>query len=33
VADSEILPDQGALIVVLLDARRKAIETSELAHD
>lgn len=31
VADGEISPDEGALIVGLLEAQRKAIETSELA--
>jgi hypothetical protein len=31
VADGEISPDEGALIVGLLEAHRKAIETSELA--
>ena len=31
VADGEISPDEGATIVALLEAHRKAIETSELA--
>jgi hypothetical protein len=31
VADGEISPDEGMLIVGLLDAQRRAIETSELA--
>jgi hypothetical protein len=31
VADGEISPDEGTLIVGLLDAQRRAIETSELA--
>ena len=31
VSDGEISPDEGALIVGLLEAHRKAIETSELA--
>jgi hypothetical protein len=31
VAEGEISPDEGALIVGLLEAHRKAIETSELA--
>lgn len=31
VADGDLSPDEGALIVGLLDAQRKAIETSELA--
>jgi len=31
VADGEISPDEGATIVTLLEAHRKAIETSELA--
>ncbi len=31
VADGEISPDEGALIVGLLDAHRKAIETNDLA--
>jgi hypothetical protein len=31
VADGEISPDEGALIVGLLETHRKAIETSELA--
>jgi hypothetical protein len=31
VADGEISPDEGTLIVGLLEAQRKAIETSELA--
>lgn len=30
VADGEISPDEGVLIVGLLDAHRKAIETNEL---
>ncbi|MCV3734983.1 DUF5681 domain-containing protein [Rhizobium sp. TRM96647] len=30
-ADGEISPDEGAAIVTLLEAHRKAIETSELA--
>lgn len=32
VADGDISPDEGAVIVALLDAHRKAIETSELAE-
>lgn len=32
VADGALSPDEGALIVGLLDAQRKAIETSELAE-
>ena len=31
VADGQISPDEGAVIVGLLEAQRKAIETSELA--
>ena len=31
VADGEILPDEGAAVVALLKARRKAIEASDLA--
>lgn len=31
VADGELSPDEGALVVGLLEAQRKAIETSELA--
>ena len=31
VADGEISPDEGELVVGLLEAQRKAIETSELA--
>jgi hypothetical protein len=31
VSDGEISPDEGTLIVGLLDAQRRAIETSELA--
>ena len=31
VAEGEISPDEGALIVGLLEAHRKAIETSEFA--
>ncbi|MDO9416211.1 DUF5681 domain-containing protein [Pararhizobium sp.] len=31
VANGEISPDEGAVIVTLLEAHRKAIETSELA--
>jgi hypothetical protein len=31
VADGDLSPDEGALVVGLLDAQRKAIETSELA--
>src|SRR5690606_14112426 len=31
VAEGEISPDEGATVVTLLEAHRKAIETSELA--
>ena len=31
VADGDLSPDEGALVVGLLEAQRKAIETSELA--
>jgi hypothetical protein len=31
VADGEMSPDEGALIVGLLETHRKAIETSDLA--
>lgn len=32
VADGEISPDEGAAVVTLLEAHRKAIETNELAN-